>query len=436
MKKGRWSLGLYQGAGWGALALSPPVLALRALTDRRYRVGWGERVGRWGQVPRGGVWVHGASVGEVGAAAPLVRELRDRGTATVVSATSPAGREAAARLVGPGAARLLPADLCPLVRRALEAASPRAVVLLETELWPGLLWEARRAGVPVLLVSARLSERSFRRYARVARALGPFLAALDEVHAQSAEEARRFVALGVPADRVEVVGNLKFDAGSGAEAEPPGAIQGAVAAGWDAVVAGSTHPGEEEAVLAAAARARAAGARPGVILAPRHLERLGRLRRELAARGPEPAVWSELEDEARGLVDAFARGAPVLVDRYGLLAGLYRGARCAFVGGSLVPVGGHNLLEPLRWGVPVVFGPFIENCREVAREILRRRLGRQVKGAGELGEALAAYLLGSTGGAEVARGAREFLAAHRGAAARAVEALERRGAVAPRRDGG
>ncbi len=422
----------YQALAWSALALGWPALLVKAATDPRYRVGWGERFGAWGPVPSGGVWVHGASVGEVRAATPLVAALKDRGLPLVLTTTSPSGRDAAAALVGPrGAARLLPLDLAPLVARALGRARPRALVIVETELWPALLRGAAGAGVPALLANGRISDRAFPRYRRLARWLGPLLGSLRAIQAQSGLDAERFLALGAPRSRVTVGGNVKFDVPAPDPGDPEVRALGRTrAGGWRVVVAGSTHPGEEAAVLEAAAALEGQGHRIGLVLAPRHLERLAEVEAVARRFGRPPARWSSLgEPREAGLLEAFGARRTVLVDRYGVLGRLYGGAEGAFVGGSLAPVGGHSLLEPLAWGVGVTFGPHMENAREIRDEVLARGLGTEVADAPGLARAWGETLAGPARAEAVASGARALFAANRGAVARALAALAEAGAL-------
>ncbi len=424
--------GLYQAAGWVGLVLGWPVVAVRAARDPRYRVGWAERLGRWSPVAGRPVWVHGASVGELRAAAPVVARLRDRGAGLVVSATSPAGRDQARALAGDDRlGRLLPLDLAPLVRRAVRAARPRALVVVETELWPALLRETRRSGAPAFLVNARLSDRAFPRYLRARRWIGPVLEGFARIHAQSQRDADRFERLGAPPARLEVGGNLKFDLPAPDPADPLArALRRCRAGGWRVVVAGSTHPGEEAAVLRAAARLGGRGHKVGLVVAPRHLERLADVEAAAEAAGRGVQRWSGLgEPLEAGLLAAFGRGHVVVVDGYGLLARLYGGAEAAFVGGTLAPVGGHNLLEPLTWGVPVAFGPHVHNAPEVADAVFARGLGRSVADPDGLADAWAEALEHPDHAARVARASRDLFDANRGAADRAVAALAAAGVL-------
>jgi len=427
------AFGLYQALGWVGLSLGWPVLLWKAARDPRFRIGWGERLGVWGAVPRHGVWVHGASVGEMRAAAPLVAVLRAREVPLTLSTTSPSGRDAAKEMAGPsGAARLLPLDLQPLVRRALRHAVPRALVVVETELWPALLRQMHQEGVPAFLANGRLSDRAFPRYRRLARWLGPYLRMFREIHAQSQEDARRFTALGARPEQVRVGGNLKYDLPPPVPSDPlVKALRRTGAGGWRVLVAGSVHPGEDRAVAEAVRELADRGHRLALVLAPRHMERLGEVEETLRAAGIATRRWSALgEPLEAGIMAAFSAGEALLVDVYGVLGRLYGGAECAFVGGSLVPVGGHNLLEPLNWGLPVTFGPHTENAKEIRREVLARGLGTEVADAKGLTEALQRYLTDGEAREAVRQGAAQLFAANRGAATRAVEALIRAGAVA------
>ncbi len=421
----------YQAAGWAALALGWPVLAARALADPRYRAGWPERLGFWGRVPPGCVWVHGASQGELRSAAPLVEGLRSRGARAFLTATSPAGREVARDLAGRDAARFLPLDLGPLAGRCVGKLAPRGLVVLETELWPALLSAAHSRGIPTLLASARLSDRAFARYRALGRAFAPLLEGFAVIQAQSEEDARRFRALGAPAGRVTVGGNLKFDIPAPDAADPVvGALRRTGAGGWRVLVAGSTHAGEEEALLGAVRGERLGGMKVGLVLAPRKLERLEEVAGVLARAGVAARPWSGLGEPLEGaLLRAFEEGAAVVVDRYGLLGRLYGGAHAAFVGGSLVPVGGHNLLEPLAWGVPVVFGPHTENAREVAEAVLAEGAGARVADGAGLASALASYLADDGARAAARTGAEALFARNRGASARVLAVLESVGAL-------
>jgi 3-deoxy-D-manno-octulosonic-acid transferase len=344
------------GALWVVLKflLSPRRGALKSLGAELP-----ERLGRAPLSPPRGrrVWAHCASAGEVNAAAALIARLAGRGLEVVVTANTASGRERAAKVPGVAAACFAPLDFAPAVDAFLERAQPSALLLLETELWPQILALTSRRDIPIALVNARMSERSFGRYRLLGPFLRPLLAELSVVAAQTEADAARFRALGAP--RVEVAGNMKYDvAGAG---ETSAAVRSSFAElGWgeDPVLcAGSTHPGEETAVLGAFRAARTGQPRLKLVVAPRHLERVEDCARGLQAAGLSYCRWSARRPGQEA----------VLVDSIGVLGQLYGLCAAAFVGGTLVPVGGHNLLEPALAAKPVLFGPHTEHQAEPAR---------------------------------------------------------------------
>jgi len=330
------------------------------------------------------IWIHAASIGELVAATPLVELWRSEGRALHGSATSPSGR-ALWRSRWPD----VPSGLAPLdhpwcVDRALDRVRPIALVLVETELWPFWIAAARRRGIPVIVVSGRLSERSLRRYRRLGPLWRPTLARLSGVGAASARDAERFAALGVPRERIRVTGDLKLEI-PGRPATPPADLVKALGGGpvW---VAGSTHPGEERAVAHALARVEAAGFRLRTVVAPRRLERLDAVEREL--RGGGRAVRRRSRLGPAGLAD----GEILLVDGLGELGAIYAAADFAFVGGSLADVGGHNLVEPLLAGCLVVHGPHVERSEPLLEALRGTGACCRVADATALGDALLGWL--------------------------------------------
>jgi len=382
-------------AGLGlASVLALPLAVLALLIRPRWRVGLAERFGRVPATPPGhpAIWVHGASVGEIAALAPVVRALRREypGCRIVVSSLTAGGRAAAAsRVPDADTCVLFPLDVPWVVARAVRAIAPRLVLFTETELWPSFLATLAAHGIPAIMVSGRVSARAFERYRRWRWLFAPALAGVRWFCVQSRETAGRLVALGAPADRIVVTGSLK----AAAALAPPGALTLAGLGVGDApvLVAGSTHPGEESALLEAWARieARRPGAR--LVLAPRRPERFTEVATLLERRGVRFARRSAL---APGRDARWPAGVPVLLlDTLGELAGLYAGARAAFVGGTLVEIGGHNLLEPAQRGTAVVFGPHFENARAAGERLCRSGGGFAVRDEAELAERLAALLL-------------------------------------------
>lgn len=392
-------------------------LLWRGLRDRSYWQGLMERYGYGRLLGTPTLWLHAVSLGEMSAAAPLIAALRDRHpqAALVLTTATPAGRARALTLAG-GAldVRYLPFDTPGAVRRFLTRTRPRCALIMETELWPNLFDACRRRGVPVLLASARLSESSVRRYRRFARLVRPMLSANVTIGAQSAEDARRFAAIGAPAERLYVVGNVKFDVTPDAQRAVNGALLrdtfGVARRIW---IAGSTHAGEDEIVLRAHARLRQSVPDALLLLAPRHKERF----EEVAALLKHQDLAFTRRSSA-GAVPADC--AVLLVDTLGELVLLYAAADIAFVGGSLVPVGGHNLIEPAALGLPVLTGPYQANNRDIAAMLLQVGAAAQVADASELAAVLERLFLASGERQRMGAAAIRLVDANRGSVARLV----------------
>ncbi|MEO6080534.1 MAG: 3-deoxy-D-manno-octulosonic acid transferase [Steroidobacteraceae bacterium] len=393
-----------------------------------YRGSLRERLG-WSLQPRidRPMWLHAASVGEVRALAALLRALHADATPLLVTVGTPTGlaraREMFADLCNPATGtqaitlQAAPWDLPGSVRRFLRAVRPRVAVFIETELWPNLVAGACRTGVPLVLVSARLSARSLGRYRRFApQLMCDTVRAFTTIGAQSEADRARFIELGADATAVSVIGNLKFDLPTDInQAERGAALRARWAPQRSLWVAGSTHPGEEAQCIAAhhelLQRARAAGlALPLLALAPRRPERFAAVAHWLAAQGLQVARSSQHADAVAEIV---------LIDEMGVLTDWYAAGDVAFVGGSLVPVGGHNLLEPAALGKPVIAGPHGFSAPEVAQRLIEAGGLQVVTNAEQLAETLAALLEGSTLARERGALAAAAVAASRGAATRA-----------------
>jgi 3-deoxy-D-manno-octulosonic-acid transferase len=365
------------------------------------------------------VWVHAVSVGETLAAAPLLRKLRERApdAQLLLSNVTLTGREIGEKTLGDvvDAGFYFPFDLPSLCGRFLDRLRPDVVVIVETEIWPNFLAACAARGIPAVIVNGRLSERSFRGYLRFRWFFASVLRTFRAISAQSREDAERFVELGAPGGIVSVGGNLKFDLSPPAAKEDPlsALLSGERADGALWVVAGSTHEGEEAAVLRAFLAARKVNPAMKLLLAPRHPERFGAVEELLAREGVESTRRTGLPTDAR------ATGAPVLLlDSVGELAGAYAAASLAFVGGSLVPKGGHNVLEPAWQGVPTLVGPHMENFREIAETFLSAGALLQVSGERELAERFAQFAADPSAFDEAGRRAREILETFRGASDR------------------
>ena len=366
------------------------VVLWRGVRDRSYWQGLAERFGFVRPLPSPSIWLHAVSLGEMSAAAPLVRALHARypQLPLVLTAATPAGRARARGLFGAIAdIRFLPYDTPGSVRRFLERSRPRIAIIMETELWPNLFRECERRAIPVVLASARLSEKSVARYRRFGRLFAGVFTKNVTVAAQSIPDAERFISIGAAAGQTRAIGNVKFDLGMDAGIIEAGEIlRAAYGASRPVWVAGSTHAGEEEQLLDAHALLRTHRPDALLLLAPRHKDRFAAVADLLTRRGIRFARRSGM-----------ARGLPIdtevlLVDTMGELTALYASADVAFVGGSLTAVGGHNLLEPAALGLPVLTGPSHENSKEIALLLLRRGAALQVANALDLAALLQGLL--------------------------------------------
>jgi 3-deoxy-D-manno-octulosonic-acid transferase len=350
------------------LVVGAPYWLVRMATSGRYRAGL---FGRLGVVPKGlrptvagrdVVWVHAVSVGEVLSAIQLIRGLREAlpNFVFAVSTTTETGQRLAKERLKDWPVFYLPLDFRYAVRRYLRMLQPRMLVLMESELWPRLIDECAKNGMPIVVVNARVSDRSFPRYMRLRRLWRPFLERISQFLAQSEETAERLIRIGAPSERVSVMGNLKYDVRAG-EASAMTRRIGSLVSGARLIVAGSTLAGEEEALLAAWPAIQKAVPDAALLIAPRHPDRFEEVLGLIRKSGYSFFRCSQLLRDTEPVVG----GTILLLDTIGDLASMYGVGAVAFVGGSLVPKGGHNPLEPAQFAVPVVMGPSFENFRDV-----------------------------------------------------------------------
>ncbi len=366
------------------------------------------------------IWIHAVSVGEALVARSLVEPLRSAlpGLRVFVSTSTLTGN-AIARQSLPAIDGLFfaPFDLPGSVRSALDRVRPRLLVIMETEIWPNLIHEAHRRGVKIAIANGRISPRSFPRYRRIRSFLRPLLGEIDLFLMQGEPHRQRILELGAPPERVSVPGNLKYDAIRDADAS--GAAAGIVASRPDRPlwIAGSTAPGEEPLVFRALLQVRAGAGDVGLVIAPRHPERFDEVEALAKAAGLRCARRSRLS--AGGWRDEEV----LLLDSIGELASVYALGRVVFVGGSLAPFGGHNILEAAAAGRAVVVGPHMENFQEIADEFEAAGALVRVRSAEELADATLSLLTDDARREALGARGREILSRNRGAAARSATAL-------------
>ncbi len=380
-----------------------------------------ERLGRYGgSFPTASIWVHAASAGEMEGAEPIVREIEQRlgESPIVLSSMTRTGYQRAAT-IGQVRSIFAPVDLPGPLRRAFRQIDPALILLVETEIWPGLIREASRRGIPVAMVNGRLSAAAFRRMGWAGSLYRKCLASLASCGVQREIDAERFRHFGVPSDLIDVHGNSKIDTLSASRSKPPFLRRD----GDQWIVFGSIRPAEEDAVRRAAGRILAERKNARVAIAPRHPERAGPM--------PDNSADSKWHRWSEGKVPGEARG--IWVDTVGDLVSFYSLADVAFVGGSLSAHGGHNPAEPARLGVPTLFGPHLENCREFADILLEGGGASIVRNGDQLAEEVLTLLRDE--GVRRRRGdaARESIESRRGAARRSVDRLEEMGLLYRRR---
>lgn len=416
------------------LLLASPVILVILAAKRRCRRGLPERIGL-GLARPGGlnstqpvIWIHAVSLGEVVAVAPLVRRLHERFPShrLIVSTVTETGREAVeARLAGIAEHRYAPLDFPWVLARVLDLWRPVLYVFVETELWPNLLRMLERRKIPSVLVNGRLSTRSYERqriglvrplYARMLQSISCCLM-------QSERDAQRLIHLGADPAKVRRTGNIKFDQPLPTPPQtgrPLSRSALAVADRERLFIAGSTHAGEEEQLLQCYHRVSKDVPSLVLVLAPRHIERVAQVETAVRAAGFPVSRRSTMGQSA-----AVPEHGPrvIILDSRGELAWLYQEATVTFVGGTLVPVGGHNLLEPAVWGKPVFFGPHTDHCAEVASLLLAAEGGSQVEDGEDLARHLKTVLSDQSRLEKMGEAARRVVQENQGALERSLEQI-------------
>jgi 3-deoxy-D-manno-octulosonic-acid transferase len=402
-----------------------PLLPFLFLFGNRYREGFTQRLGfypkklRYSLRSAKAIWIHAASVGEVRSAEVLVSELKARAPKRkiVLSTFTATGNQVARQIAGVDAVVFLPLDFSWVVRRALRVFDPALLLIIETEIWPNLLRGAFFSGVPTVLLSGRLSEKAFARYSLVRRFFCRVLIFFSALGMQSRADAARIAELGAREERISVVGNLKFAARF--TGDDSGRVISARDPSRPLIVAGSSHFGEEEILLEALNSARARFPRLSLVLAPRHPERCDDVERMLLK---SPFTF---ERRSRLGVEQFFVYDVLLLDTVGELPEFFAAGDLAFVGGSLVDVGGHNLLEPARFRKPILFGPYMANFKGIAEEMKHGGAAIEVRGADDLARVCVELLENSETRARMGECAAQIAGANRDALALNLRLAER-----------
>ncbi len=428
MRESIWRKALWGGynllLGGGALVASP-LLAYKVAATPRWRVGWEERVAlELPPAPQGEpvIWVHAVSVGEVIAVSSLVAALRDRypGASIYLSTVTETGKETALERVGRYIDHhlFLPLDWAPLVGRVVRRIKPHLFAVVETEIWPNLLRSLALHGCRVVMVNGRISPSSFQGYSRVVPLLKQVWPYFRFMAMQSSRDAARILTLGAPHEKVVVAGNLKYDqAILQLEKVDPQEVRERfhISPEEEVVVAGSTHPGEEEVILDAFLALKKEYPTLVLLLAPRHPRRRDEVEALLASRGVSWVRRTEIEKRKDQPV--------ILLDTVGELAGAYSVATLALVGGSWIERGGHNPLEPAFFARPILMGPSYFNFRDMVED-LRRGGGIKIVSPGELEEEMRSLLTGAEYARALGEKARKVLIKNRGALEKHLELIQ------------
>lgn len=394
---------------------------------------FGERFGRYAEDKRkalaslkGAIWIEAVSVGEVATCKALIGKLKEKfpGRDIVLSTITKTGNDLARKLFQKDAVIIyFPLDLSWIVRRAVSSVNPGLYIMIETEIWPNMIKETARRGVPSLIVNGRISDRSFGKYKLAKPFLSDTMKRIEAFCMQSLQDAERVKALGAPGERISVTGNMKFDFDISADAVRAQEIRRSarLAEGDMLLVAGSTHPGEEVVILEAFKKLSSEFPRLKLLIAPRHIDRIPEIEKLVTTSGFQPLGVSGLR-----VTNYELRVTDVLLlDTIGQLRDIYSIATVVFMGGSLVPHGGQNPVEPAALGKPVIFGPHMFNFREISAALLDKGGAILVKDPAGLLNSIRMLLADPAKRSETARCASLAIAEKRGATDRNLREVEK-----------
>ena len=416
-------LALYNTVQFLTMPIVLPAAAAVCLSSKKYRHQFPARMGFINppgllKTTDNLIWIHAMSLGEFNAARPLILGIKDRfpEARLLLSASTATGLAAVARsgLADKGLTTCLPFDFLPIVARTVKLFKPSCFLLIETDIWPNFLWHLKRCAIPAFLINGSISGSSAKRLAKIPGMTDFIYSAFTFMGMQSDDDAGRLLSLGVDPSRILNCGNLKFDYAPRkiTEEERKELFQ---ASGFEpnapVITAGSTHPGEEEIIAAAFSELRRSIPQARLIIAPRDIERSLEVQAVMEARGMKCKFRSEerFSKGRKGLHQVF------ILDTLGELERFYSLSRIAFVGGSLVPVGGHNILEPASFGIPVLFGPYMESFRQTAEQFLKAGGGFQVKNSRELYQTMKTLLADENMRTKAGDAAKGLLETNRGA---------------------
>ena len=427
----RMILLFYNLALLAATVIGAPWWLWKMATTHKYREGLGERLGSTRRVKsliasdraRPVLWLHAVSVGEVLAVSRLVGELDCAFPQfrLLISTTTRTGQDLARQRFGDNRVFYCPLDLPWATRAYLNVLQPQLLILAETEFWPNVLNGCFRRNIPVAVVNARISDRSWPRYHALKSLWRPFLTRLSRVLAQSQIDAERLRVLGCVQERVSIAGNLKFDVRAATEGDATRLLKN-LGSGLRIVVAGSTLEGEEAALLQAWPQLLAADPNLALVLAPRHPERFAGVAALLGQSGISWIRRSDWRSQSADAIEPLRPGQIVLLDTIGELASVYSLSSVAFVGGSIAPAGGHNPLEPAQFGVPIIMGPNYANFRAITEDLLDSQAIRIAR-PGELAQTLINMLEDRREAEAMGARAQHVFEHQAGATARCVQAI-------------
>ncbi len=400
-----------------------PFYAVKLLSQDGSMKNFNERFGAVKRLEKNGkgrIWIHASSVGEVGIAATLLKELKIVWPEKefVISTMTPTGRAVAKKVLGSMVSNVfyVPFDWDFCVKRFLRRAKPDAVLVVETEIWPNLVHRCRLNNIPVYMVNGRISSKSFPRYSLFMGLLKIVFCDFHKFLMRSEDDAYRIKALTAPDDKVVVTGNMKFDVFVGTNSEGLAKLDL-----WKEksllIIAGSTLRGEEEILLTVLEKLEEEGKDVKLMIAPRHPERFDGVAELIEGRKIDFQRWSEVDEKA-------VRSAVMLLDTLGELAGLFKSCDIAFIGGSLVPKGGHNILEPAFFGKPVVVGSSMENFRDIFKVFINKNAVVQVGNEAELVQTFSSLLEDGEKRERLGKSALSILQDNKGAVGRTVKILK------------